>query len=266
MILIDILKKIFRKKKKAVAPTPPIVVTPPKPIDPPKPIEPLKPKIDPLTGEIIDENEIIQAKAIENFNRGLLLLERQKEAYVNLFRTIQLNTSRDINQKAPSWQIDQHRNEEKTLLDAQNLDTKKAAKMCIDAYKLMTDYFTKIQAKQKYDVLRTFFTNKQLYFNIALYDVLSNIGYQLVAPVNPIEIIKDSPVETTTGGNTPKNPSQADLYTRANQIGTIYPQWQNKDYLTSEYVIYNGLTYKNGAQVFGNNNNTPDKDYRWIRV
>jgi hypothetical protein len=49
----------------------------------------------------------------------------------------------------------------------------------------------------------------------------------------------------------------------ATNIGNQYPMWQNKTYLTSEYVIYNNNLYKNTQQITTTNNQTPDKDNRW---
>lgn len=49
----------------------------------------------------------------------------------------------------------------------------------------------------------------------------------------------------------------------ATNVGNNYPLWQNKQYLTSEYVIYNNNLYKNTVQIKTTNNTTPDKDNRW---
>lgn len=60
----------------------------------------------------------------------------------------------------------------------------------------------------------------------------------------------------------------SDAYARLNNpentnIGNQYQMWQNKTYLTSEYVIYNNNLYKNTVQITTTNNTTPDKDNRW---
>jgi hypothetical protein len=60
----------------------------------------------------------------------------------------------------------------------------------------------------------------------------------------------------------------ADAYASLNNpadtnVGNNYPLWQNKQYLTSEYVIYNNNLYKNTVQITTTNNTTPDKDNRW---
>jgi hypothetical protein len=173
MIIIDILRAIFGKnKKKIVVPKPtPVIYTPP------------AKNIDPITGEVINENVVTEGGAIVQFNRGLVLLERQKEAYRNLYMKIYKNYSDDKKNNAPYWQIDQHRAEEKTLLDAQNLDTKKAAKMCVDAYKLINNFAVKFELYNKYNALRNFFTNKVSAYGI--YDVLSNIGFEIDEPIAP---------------------------------------------------------------------------------
>lgn len=132
----------------------------------------------------------------------------------------------------------------------------------IDAKK----YFDfKVKIKELYD--------KQLKYYRDTYGYLKQIKYNLVAPNKLDQTIGEQPggsggVGTQTGNQTgtQTGPSVADLNTAPSQIGTVYPNWENKSYLTSEYVIYNGLKYKNGAQIIGNNNNTPDMDLRWERV
>jgi hypothetical protein len=127
--------------------------------------------------------------------------------------------------------------------------------------------------KQKY---QNAYSPIRVDLNSAFNNFLSGATYTMSFPIDRVNPVDEAPqtgggIQTQVGGNVGGNvsgntPSEADLNTRPNQIGTVYPQWENKSYLTSEFVIYNGLTYKNAAQIVGNNNNTPDKDSRWVRV
>ena len=261
MTLIQILQKIFHKKKKKSTEKPVVVVVKPNVNGTVE--DEYKPKIDPKTGEVIKDYILEQAvgentqgdKPKYDFDVQFKLLSDQKDAYFGL----------SIGQIPISKK------------DQIIYDTKVIAKNILDAYKVLINeqgtsrtYAEKLDIKTKYDQLRKWFSNSNLYLRIGgnqiyspvqNYDTLGNIAYDMPLPINQTVVIN-------TGGNvnTNKTPSEADLNTRPNQIGTVYPQWTNKSYLTSEYVIYNGLTYKNAAQIVGNNNNTPDKDSRWVRV
>jgi len=177
-------------------------------------------------------------------------------------------------------------------LNAAIYEIKICAKKAKDLYELqpatpLDSYFEKVR-------MRTEFYKLKDLINLNYNNALGNIAFNWTEPIRPMandNRQEPAPGTTTGGGSTTggtgyvpgggqlqggvdtslpptstSGSSIADLNTRPNQIGTLYPQWTNKPYLTSEYVIYNGLTYKNSAPIPGSTNNTPDIDYRWVRV
>lgn len=165
--------------------------------------------------------------------------------------------------------IDNGRRNYTDSLSAAIYEIKICAKKAKDCYEIEKNYNEKIRMRND------FYTLKNL-INANYNNSLSNEAYTWILPqkpkdLTPADVMPDiGPGAVQTGpvvtGPVTTGPSIADLNTTPNQIGTIYPQWENKSYLTSEYVIYNGLTYKNAAQIVGNNNNTPNKDTRWQRI
>jgi hypothetical protein len=47
---------------------------------------------------------------------------------------------------------------------------------------------------------------------------------------------------------------------------TIYPTWTNKEWIGGVTVFFNGILYRSLMLIGGNNNNTPDKDGRWVKL
>jgi hypothetical protein len=91
--------------------------------------------------------------------------------------------------------------------------------------------------------------NKNIIYIIAI----AVISYFIYTYVNkkPEAILE--PVQEPAPAEKPKND------------GT-FPDWTNKDYTPNVTVYFEGMRYKTLTSVFGNNNNTPDKDGRWVKL
>jgi hypothetical protein len=261
MILIDILKKIFRKRKKAVAPTPPIVVTPPKDSDA------TKPKIDPLTGEVIkdvviaptDPNLAIYSKIVQSLS-NLVGIAGKVKTLRSTYQLKQINGNTSVADRF------KFTNDNK-IIEANYLKAKEdliyAIKInCYQVetnYNLLTSFDLKTEVKNRYDALKTIFND---------YGFLPLTSYLLIAPIKPIEIIKDSPVvvdikpttggpQTQVGGNTPTTTTQTPVNDGR------YPNWSNQFYSPNNTVYYQGHLYNSMTVIEGTNNDAPDRDGRW---
>jgi hypothetical protein len=301
MILTDILKKIFGKKKKAVKPTPPVVYTPP------------TDEIDPLTGEkrkktvivVKDTYEVDTMKLFDklfyDFTSNNIQLSEVKAKYTqkvldnlgatSYVRTMLLNllTTNKIDIVDVDKAYLENEKNKSTFLGLKNANVNfnvqdkinfedEISKTGLPILKIVTDIvnlYNTIDAKKYFDfkVKIKELYDKQLKYYRDTYGYLRQIKFNLVAPNILDKPVRESPnvggtmeQGTNVGGATTTTRSEADLNTAPTQVGTVWPNWVNKDYLTSEYVIYNGLIYKNKERIYGNNNNTPDKDNRWDRV
>jgi len=259
MILTDILKKIFGKKKKAVKPTPPVVYTPPTPQDTPIKIEnddvndySLQSSLFSLRMKELGVKNEIYSEGIKDLDNKFKLILSPTEAQI-----IENKTLKDAYLK---------RYQSEGLLLVQDLQFR--AKNLVNIFNKETDL-------QKKKVYSNFYLPLRAELNRVYDNFLVGEGYLMkYATVRDITTpVGENPNTggtmeqgTNVGGATTTTRSEADLNTAPTQVGTVWPNWVNKDYLTSEYVIYNGLTYKNKERIYGNNNNTPDKDNRWDRV
>jgi hypothetical protein len=299
MILTDILKKIFGKKKKAKPPV--IVITPP------------KDEIDPLTGEkrkktVIPTTDPYEANTMKLFDKlfydftsNNIQLSEVKSKYTQkvldnlgatsfvkqmLLNLLSTNKVDIVDVDKNYLENEKNKSTSSSLKNAVvnfNVQDKvnfedEILKTGIPVLKIVTDItnlYNSIDAKKYFDfkVKIKELYDKQLKYYRDTYGYLKQIKYNLVAPNKLDQTVGENPNTggtmqqgTNVGGATTTTPSEADLNTAPTQVGTVWPNWENKSYLTSEYVIYNGLTYKNKERIYGNNNNTPDKDNRWDRV
>jgi hypothetical protein len=323
MILIDILNKIFGKKKKAKKAAP-IIFTPPTET-------PTDEYIDPLTGEkrkknvvpAADPNAPIYDKIVQSLSNLVGIASK----VVNLrskYQLKQISGNTSVNDRF------KFTNDNK-IIEANYQKAKEELIYSIKIncyqietnYKLLTNFDLQKDVKSRYDNLKIVFNNSNFLpltsyalsepINLiaieaarlkAIADAAAKKAADLLNPVgeNPNVGGTQEQTGTNTGTGTTKTAAQlaaeaaAELALRnlynnplgftAAQLAYIaaggsqydaafpkevyvqptYPNWQNKSYLTSEYVIYNGYKYKNGAQIIGNNNNTPDKDIRWANL
>jgi hypothetical protein len=91
--------------------------------------------------------------------------------------------------------------------------------------------------------------NKYIIYIVAI----AIISYFVYVYVNKKPIVVIEPTPEPTPAEKPKND------------GT-YPDWTNKDYTPNVTVYYEGALYKTLTSVYGNNNNTPNLDGRWVRL
>lgn len=91
--------------------------------------------------------------------------------------------------------------------------------------------------------------NKYIIYIIAI----AIVSYFVYVYVNKKPIAVTEPTPEPTPKETPKND------------GT-FPDWTNKDYTPNVTVYFEGALYKTLTNVYGNNNNTPNLDGRWIRL
>jgi hypothetical protein len=93
--------------------------------------------------------------------------------------------------------------------------------------------------------------NKYIIYIVAI----AIISYFVYVYVNkkPIAVTEPTPKPTPTPAEKPKND------------GT-FPDWTNKDYTPNVTVYFEGALYKTLTSVYGNNNNTPNLDGRWVRL
>ena len=120
----------------------------------------------------------------------------------------------------------------------------------------MTSFDLKTEVKSRYDNLKTIFND---------YGFLPLTSYFLIAPIKPIEIIKDSPVgidiKPTTGGTGTQTGPGTTTQTFVND--GRYPNWINQFYSPNNTVYYQGHLYNSLTTIEGTNNDSPDKDGRW---
>jgi len=301
MTFIQFLQKIFRKKKKKPAPDV-VVVTPKDEIDP-LTGEIRKKTVIVVTDPFEVETMKLFDKLFYDFTSNNIQLSEVKRKYTekvlsNLGATSRINEMlRNLlyYKKVDIIDVD------KSYLEAEkNKSTFTSIKNAVVNFnvqdkinfeneisntgypviKIVTDIsnlYNSIDAKKYFDfkVKIKELYDKQLKYYRDTYGYLRQIKYNLVVPNKLDQTIGEqtggsgatgTQIGTQTGTQTGTGPTIADLNTAPTQVGTVWPNWENKSYLTSEYVIYNGLTYKNSAQIIGTNNNTPDMDTRWIRV
>jgi len=267
MILTDILKKIFGKKKKAVKPTPPVVYTPPTPQTTPIKIEnddvndySLQSSLFSLRMKELGVKNETYAEGIKNLDNKFKLILSPTEAQI-----IENKTLKDAYLK---------RYQSEGLLLVQDLQFR--AKNLVNIFNKETDL-------QKKKVYSNFYLPLRAELNRVYDNFLVGEGY-LMQYATVKDVSKPVSENPNVGGatqmgtriNTNETPTLTEAQAAAAYLAlnppnvqvtpTVFPNWVNKDYLTSEYVIYNGLTYKNKERIYGNNNNTPDKDNRWDRV
>lgn len=306
MIIINILKAIFGKNKRKVVVPKPVVFTPPVDDIDPLTGQKRKKTVVVVEDTYEKNTMVLFNKLFDDFTNNNIQLSEVKSKYTqkvfdNLGGTYsslyQMLYKLLYDKKIDIVDVDKNYLEteknKSTFSSLKNAvvnfsvedkikfenDINKAATPILEIITKIANLYNSIDAKKYFDFKNKIklMYDKQLKYYRDTYGYLKQSKYELIAPNQRDKPATELPNTGGTqtgvginvgnvGGNTNTTPSEADLNTRPNQIGTIYPQWENKSYLTSEYVIYNGLTYKNAAQIVGNNNNTPDKDTRWQRV
>lgn len=98
--------------------------------------------------------------------------------------------------------------------------------------------------------------NKYIIYIIAI----AIVSYFIYVYVN-----KKPEVVTTEGGNKDEAEARKAPKETPKNDGT-FPDWTNKDYTPNVTVYFEGALYKTLTSVYGNNNNTPNLDGRWVRL
>lgn len=288
MTLRQILQKIFRRKKKK--PTPVVVVTTP------------GDEIDPLTGKkkkktvivVTDPYEVNTMKLFDklfyDFASNNIQLSEVKAKYTqkvldnlgatSYVRTMLLNllTTNKIDIVDVDKAYLETEKNKSTFLGLKNAVVNfnvqdkinfedEISRTGLPVLKIVTDIgnlYNTIDAKKYFDfkVKIKGLYDKQLKYYRDTYGYLRQIKFNLVAPNKLDQPIGEQPggsggtgnqTGTQTGTNIPFND------------GT-YPDWTNKDYSPNNTVYFNGKLYKSIQFVYGNNNNTPDLDGRWLLI
>jgi hypothetical protein len=270
MIIIEILQRIFGKKKKPIAPIKPGVVftLPNKPFEQEQPLEK-----DPKTGEVIrlGTNEQIDYALID-FNKNIVLLSNQIKAYKNLDDLILKYATDDFYKKAPQWQIDEHETDILNKKNAQNSDTKNYARLTVAAYKEESDYNVKLQMFDSYNRIRALFIGDK---TPKTYNVLSNEIYNIEAPIAPVNgtgggrpvVVITNPQTggTTTVGGTLPTPTTPTTPTNNTQYNTWSDYSTNTVFYPNEIVWANGSLYK-ALTVIDRSVQPLPTDGRWLKL
>lgn len=241
-ILVQILSKIFGKKKKKPTENVNVKVTLPSEAikDITKPVFEMPIVIDPVTGEVIKESAFADTIKIE-FDKQIDLLKKQLTAFINLRRLRQDNYAlMTVNMPGRGKLSDEQKTAIlKDEMDKQNaiiLETKVIAKKIVDLYNEQSNYQAKLLMKAIYDNVRKFFVG--VYPLAETYDTLANEGFNLLAPVKP--------VSGTGGGSS----ATSDTVIRTAD-GTVKILHANGD------VTINGIRYLKGSTIATVGTNLP---------
>jgi len=287
MILIDILRKIFGKKKKAKPPV--VVVTTP------------KDEIDPLTGEkrkktVIPTTDPYEANTMKLFDKlfydftsNNIQMSEVKSKYTQKVldnlgansRITEMLRNLLYYKKIDIIDVD------KAYLEAEkNKSTFTSIKNAVVNFnvqdkinfeneisntgypviKIVTDIgnlYNSIDAKKYFDfkVKIKELYDKQLKYYRDTYGYLKQIKYNLVAPNKLDKPVGENP---NTGGTMQQGTNTGAQATPTPFNDGRYPNWTNKDYTPNTTVYFEGKLYKTIQSVYGNNNNTPNLDGRWV--
>ena len=247
MILIDILKKIFGKKKKTKS-TPPVIYTPPTPSTPPLPTT---------------ENE-----DLNDFKYQLSLFDLRKKQLGQLgFDYYELEKEIEKRPKIINPTVEQL-TEQKQQKDA------KLSRYNIEKEKLIKDIQFRAANLVRLFNVETVTTIKQKYANdynplridlnnnFDVKNILVGANYAMTfAVTTPTTREAENP---NTGGTMQQGTNTGAATTTTPFNDGRYPNWTNKDYTPNTTVYFEGKLYKTIQSVYGNNNNTPNLDGRWV--
>lgn len=292
MILIDILRKIFGKKKKAKPPV--VVITTPTKIQ-----TPTDEDIDPLTGEkrkkvvvpTEDPNTPIFSKIVQSLS-NLIGIAGKVSNLRNTYKLKQISGNTSL---ADRYKFtDENKKIEENYQKAKENLIYAIKINCFQIendYKLLTSFDLKKDVKSRYDNLKIIFNN---------YNFLPLTSYVLsepIAPINPnnifdrakkaaeaaieaarlkaiadaaakkaADLLKPVGQNPNTGGTMQQGTNTGAAATPTPFNDGTYPDWTNKSYTPNTTVYFGGHIYKTITSVDGNNNNTPDKDGRWSLI
>ncbi len=241
MTIIEILQNIFGKKKKAIVPKP-VIFTPPA-----EPATEDKNDFNFQVGRLdLKRKELGQLQA--NYNNytatNMWQTQAQKDARFNEYSSNRAILIKDIQDRAINL---------KRLFSSQINNTVKTyyAQTYGPIRKDINDNFNNILLGESYAM--TFAIDRTTPATEApnAGAAATNLG----ATATNLNNLPSSNVSTTP--TTPTAP------TAPRNDGT-FPDWTNKDYTPNTTVYYLGKLYKTITSVYGNNNNTPNLDGRWI--
>jgi len=148
------------------------------------------------------------------------------------------------------------------------IDSKKAK----DLFNLETNYYKQFELRNQFNAVKNI-------INATYNNVLSDPTYTWI-------ITAQKPIDTNPVGEQPGGSGATGIGSNAGATSTAtgtgltttgttptipfndgtYPNWTNKDYTPNNTVYFNGKLYKSITNIYGNNNNTPDLDGRWILI
>lgn len=91
-------------------------------------------------------------------------------------------------------------------------------------------------------------------------NILLGESYAMTFPIDRVVPVEAAPNVGATDTNVSATPTPT-----PRNDGT-FPDWTNKSYTPNTTVYFGGHIYKTIVMVDGNNNNTPDKDGRWVLI
>ena len=148
------------------------------------------------------------------------------------------------------------------------IDSKKAK----DLFNLETNYYKQFELRNQFNAIKNIINAT---YNNPLSDVVYTWIVTAAKPIDnsPVDVAPNTGTGTQTGGGintgTETGPG-TQTGTGTTTTPSIpfndgrYPDWTNKDYTPNNTVYYLGKLYKSVTSIYGNNNNTPNLDGRWI--
>jgi hypothetical protein len=276
MTIIEILQNIFGKKRKAAPIKPRVIFTLPN-----KPIEQdLPPKINPVTGEVINELAGIQQidYSVIEFDKQMKLLNDLGAEIIRL-QFAQRLKSNGIFGYTPLEQIAINNAEllkkleaakiaDKADVDALLYKAKSYAKLAKDAYNSEDIFDVKVKMKASYDILKK-------WYNDSFDNVFLNSAFYLEAPTAPVNgtgggrpvVVITNP---QTGGSQTVGGSLPTPTTPTGPVNnTQYPTWS--DYSNQPVFYPNTIVWANGnlykALTVINRSVQPlPTDGRWLKL